>query len=137
VAYRAWQQRPFANRDALYRAMVGEVEAAEPAMKLALLHAHPDLGERSRMSEASAGEQSGAGLDRMRVADYKRLQALNRRYREKFGFPFLFAVKGSTVAEILASLEQRVEASPESEFQEALAQVYRIASFRLQDLVHD
>ena len=87
------------------------------------------------MSDASIGEQAGAGLNRMTPADYQRLQTLNARYREKFAFPFLFAVKGSTVADILAALERRVEAATEVEFQEALAQVYRIASFRLQDAV--
>jgi 2-oxo-4-hydroxy-4-carboxy-5-ureidoimidazoline decarboxylase len=89
------------------------------------------------MSDASLGEQSSVGLDRMSVGDYKRLQSLNRAYREKFGFPFLFAVKGSTVAAILSALERRLDAPPEDEFKEALAQVYQIASFRLRDVVHD
>lgn len=135
VAELAWAHRPYANRDALLAAMVIEVKAAPREIQLALLRAHPDLGARARMSDASIGEQAGVGLDRMTPADYQRLQAMNARYREKFGFPFLFAVKGSTVADILSALERRVEAAPEVEFQEALAQVYRIASFRLQDAV--
>jgi 2-oxo-4-hydroxy-4-carboxy-5-ureidoimidazoline decarboxylase len=137
VAQRAWQHRPFADREALHRAMVHEVRAADREMQLALLRAHPDLGARARMSDASTGEQAGVGLDRMSVADFKKLQSLNLRYREKFGFPFLLAVKGITVADILKSLEQRVERLPEAEFHEALAQVSRIASFRLQVLLHD
>jgi 2-oxo-4-hydroxy-4-carboxy-5-ureidoimidazoline decarboxylase len=135
VADRVWPQRPFADRNALHSAMVREVEAAARSAKLALLRAHPDLGTRARMSDASTGEQSGAGLDRMTPGDFERLQAMNASYREKFGFPFLFAVKGSTVADILNALEQRLASSPEAEFEEALAQVYRIASFRLQDAV--
>jgi 2-oxo-4-hydroxy-4-carboxy-5-ureidoimidazoline decarboxylase len=131
VAEEAWALGPFAGREALHRAMVGLVEAAPYERKLALLRAHPDLGARARMSDASAGEQAGAGLDRMSAADYARLQEMNRRYREKFGFPFLFAVKGSTVPDILEALERRVDAAPDAEFREALAQVYRIAGFRL------
>jgi OHCU decarboxylase len=137
VANRAWQRRPFADSEALLRAMVNEVETADREAKLTLLRAHPDLGARASMSDASIDEQSSVGLDRMSVGDYKRLQTLNRAYRERFGFPFLFAVKGSTVADILAALERRLEAPPEDEFQEALAQVYQIASFRLRDVVHD
>jgi len=137
VANRAWQRKPFADREALFRAMVNEVETADREMQLALLRAHPDLGARASMSDASVGEQSSVGLDRMSVGDYKRLQTLNHAYREKFGFPFLFAVKGSTVADILAALERRLQAPPEDEFKEALAQVYQIASFRLRDVVHD
>jgi 2-oxo-4-hydroxy-4-carboxy-5-ureidoimidazoline decarboxylase len=135
VAEQAWTHRPFASRDALHAAMVREVSAASRERKLALLGAHPNLGTRASMSDASVGEQAGAGLNRMSPSDYQRLQTLNARYRERFAFPFLFAVKGSTVADILAALERRVEAEPEVEFQEALAQVYRIASFRLRDAV--
>jgi 2-oxo-4-hydroxy-4-carboxy-5-ureidoimidazoline decarboxylase len=131
VAERAWPHRPFADRDALHRVMVREVEAADRATKLELLRAHPDLGARARMSDASIGEQAGAGLDRMTPPDYQHLQAMNTQYRERFGFPFLFAVKGSTSADILRALERRMGASPEVEFQEALTQVYRIAYFRL------
>lgn len=135
VAEQAWTHRPFATRDALHAAMVREVSAATRERRLALLRAHPDLGTRATMSDASVGEQAGAGLNRMAPADYQRLQTLNARYREKFAFPFLFAVKGGAVADILAALERRAEAEPAVEFQEALAQVYRIASFRLQDAV--
>ena len=71
----------------------------------------------------------------MSAADFERLQSLNARYRGKFAFPFLFAVKGSTVTAILAALSRRVESSPDAEFHEALTQVYRIASFRLQDVI--
>ena len=113
--------------------MVRQVEGSNRAAKLALLRAHPDLGARARMSDASTGEQAGAGLDRMTAADFERLHAMNRRYRERFGFPFLFAVKGSGVDDILSALERRLAAAPEAEFQEALAQVYRIAGFRLQE----
>jgi 2-oxo-4-hydroxy-4-carboxy-5-ureidoimidazoline decarboxylase len=137
VAQQAWAHRPFADRDALHRAMAQAVEAAPHEARLALLRAHPDLGARARMSDASTGEQAGAGLDRMSAADYQRLQSLNLRYREKFGFPFLFAVKGSGVDDILRALERRVESTPEMEFQEALTQVYRIASLRLQDAIGD
>ena len=85
------------------------------------------------MSAASTGEQSGAGLDSLTPGEFERLQHLNAAYREQFGFPFLFAVKGSTTHDVLAALEQRLRASPGDEFEEALRQVYRIAEFRLRD----
>ena len=87
------------------------------------------------MSAASEGEQAGAGLDRLTAAQYDRLRAANARYRDRFGFPFLFAVKGSTASDILAALEARVDGTWDAEFQTALEQVFRIARFRLQDLV--
>jgi 2-oxo-4-hydroxy-4-carboxy-5-ureidoimidazoline decarboxylase len=131
VAERAWDQRPFSTIDALHAAMVSVVNAAPRAEQLALLRAHPDLGARARMSDASAGEQAGAGLDRLSPSQFERLQRLNGAYREKFGYPFLFAVTGSTTQQILAALEARVSRSHEEEFAEALRQVARIAAFRL------
>ncbi len=135
VAERAWKKRPFADLEALHAAMEAEVENAARKEQLALLCAHPDLGARARMSTASVSEQSGAGLDRLTAEEYERLQKLNTAYRDKFGFPFLYAVKGSTKYDILRALEQRLQETPDQEFRQALTQVYRIALFRLQDTI--
>jgi len=133
VAERAWRMRPFADAPALHRAMVAQVERALPEEQLALLRAHPDLGTRARVSDASSAEQAGAGLDQLTQAEFERLRRLNEDYRDKFGFPFLFAVKGSTKHDILDALERRARASREEEYLVALDQVYRIARFRLED----
>jgi len=135
VAERAWNRRPFASIEQLHDAMMAEVRGAPAEEQLALLRAHPDLGARARMSDASKGEQAGAGLDSLSRADFERLQALNASYRERFGFPFLFAVKGSSTRDILGALEARLPAPAEDELSEALRQVSRIAWFRLQDAV--
>ena len=115
--------------------MVEQVEAASSEEQLALLRAHPDLGTRARVSVASGAEQAGAGLDRLTPPEFERLQRLNTEYRDKFGFPFLFAVKGSTKHDILRALEQRLEDDPEQEYREALRQVFRIARFRIEDSI--
>jgi 2-oxo-4-hydroxy-4-carboxy-5-ureidoimidazoline decarboxylase len=133
VAERAWMMRPFADAQALHRAMVDQVERSRPEDQLSLLRAHPDLGTRARVSEASSAEQAGAGLDQLTQAEFERLQRLNEDYRAKFGFPFLFAVKGSTKHDILDALERRARSSREEEYLVALDQVYRIARFRLED----
>jgi OHCU decarboxylase len=135
VAERAWPRRPFATLAALHAAMVNAVAEASPAEQLSLIRAHPDLGTRARMSAASEGEQSGAGLDRLTPAEFERLNRLNAAYREKFGFPFLYAVRGAGKHSILAALEARLAAEPEAERDAALAQIYRIAQFRLESLI--
>lgn len=134
VAERAWERRPFASLDDLHAAMTGVVAGATEAEQLALLRAHPDLGTRARISEASTGEQRGAGLDRLTPAEFTRLQRLNTDYRRRFGFPFLFAVKGSTTDDVLAALDARSARTHAEEFAEALQQVYKIARFRLEQL---
>ena len=135
VAERAWKHRPFRSRDDLHKVMTDEVGHATRDEQVALLRAHPDLGTRARMTDSSTAEQAGAGLDRMTPHDFERLQTLNTAYRERFGFPFLFAVKGSTAQHILAALESRLCSTADDEFAEALRQVSRIARFRLEDAV--
>jgi 2-oxo-4-hydroxy-4-carboxy-5-ureidoimidazoline decarboxylase len=135
VAERAFDARPFANLDALHAAMKEQVERAPVAERLALLKAHPDLGSRARLSMASTDEQSGAGLDSLTPSEFEQLHGLNAAYRSRFGFPFLLAVKGSTKHDVLRALQARMEATPDDEFREALRQVYRIARFRLEDLI--
>lgn len=135
VAERTWSARPFADLDALHRAMTDQVERATFAEKLALLIAHPDLGTRARLSQASTSEQAGAGLDSLTPNEFEELHRLNTAYRGRFGFPFLLAVKGSTKHDILQALRARIQASPDAEYREALRQVYRIARFRLEGLI--
>ena len=135
VAERAWDAAPFANLDALHQHMTLVVAQAAPDEQLVLLRAHPDLGARARMSEASVGEQAGAGLDRLSPGDFERLARLNTAYRAKFGFPFLYAVKGSTPHQILDARERRLAHEPDEELAEALRQVGRIARFRLETFV--
>jgi 2-oxo-4-hydroxy-4-carboxy-5-ureidoimidazoline decarboxylase len=137
VAERAWSARPFEGVEALHTAMSYELARAKCEEQLALLRAHPDLGSRARISRASTGEQAGAGLDQLNPHEFERLHELNSAYRNKFGFPFLFAVKGSTKHDILQALEKRLEASPEQEYEEALRQVQRIARFRLLEMIQE
>ncbi|MEQ1756970.1 MAG: 2-oxo-4-hydroxy-4-carboxy-5-ureidoimidazoline decarboxylase [Vicinamibacterales bacterium] len=135
VAERAWARRPFGDLDDLHTAMVDAMESADASQRLALLRAHPDLGARARMSTASATEQAGAGLDRLSADEFERLHRMNAEYRDRFGFPFIYAVRGSTTHDILAALDARRQNMPGEEMAEALRQVTRIARFRLEDLL--
>ena len=87
------------------------------------------------MSPASHREQTDAGLSALSSDQLQRLRALNAAYREKFGFPFLYAIKGSTTQDIVDALERRLPSTREAEQQEALRQVYRIARFRLEEVI--
>ena len=52
----------------------------------------------------------------------------------RFGFPFVMAVKGSDRHAILAAFEERLGNDAASEFERAIAEIHRIARFRLNDL---
>jgi len=135
VAERTWASRPFLSLEDLAHKMNAEVEAASEDELLALLCAHPELGTRLKVSASSATEQAGAGLDQLTQAEYDALQSLNDVYRAKFGFPFIYAVKGSDKADILVALSVRIDSDPETEFKQALWEVSRIARFRLEGIV--
>jgi 2-oxo-4-hydroxy-4-carboxy-5-ureidoimidazoline decarboxylase len=137
VAERAFAWHPFASLDALHGAMQRAVMSASDEEKLALLRAHPELLgklEAARLTESSRSEQASAGLDRCTPDEKARMQALNAQYREKFGFPFIVAVKGLDWAGIIARMEERLPNSREAELAAALAEVGRIARFRLEAL---
>lgn len=135
VAEQVWVLRPWKRVSSLHRVMCQTVQDAPDEAKLALIKAHPDLGSRAKMADASVNEQKGAGLDRLSLEEFEKIQKLNTAYVQKFGFPFIFAVKGRTKEDIFASMEARLANSLEAEFEEALSQIYKIAGFRLADTV--
>ncbi|WP_191059947.1 2-oxo-4-hydroxy-4-carboxy-5-ureidoimidazoline decarboxylase, partial [Geminicoccus harenae] len=83
----------------------------------------------------SAKEQASAGLDRLTEEEHARFHALNDAYRAKFGFPFIMAVKRAGKAQILAGFEARLPNDVATETVTALAQIDRIAAFRLAELI--
>jgi 2-oxo-4-hydroxy-4-carboxy-5-ureidoimidazoline decarboxylase len=135
IAERAWPKRPFATLDGLHDALVAEVASADSHQQLQLLQAHPELGTSAALSPASDAEQTGAGLRQWPQFDRQRLQTLTSAYRAKFGFPFLYAVRGATAESILNALEARLASTRDAESAEALRQAARIARFRLEDLI--
>lgn len=133
VARRVWAERPFESVEEVEHSMREVVEAAPRSERLALLRAHPDLGERTEMTDASESEQASAGLNQLSPSQYEAFQRMNRTYREQFGFPFIMAVKGESVAAIRAAMERRLDHSQSDEFRTALDEVHEIARLRLAD----
>jgi OHCU decarboxylase len=122
--------------EGLHGALIQVLRAADRAKKLALIRAHPDLAGRLAIADMTAdsqGEQASAGLDRLSLQERDRFLALNEAYKEKFGFPFIMAVKGRSKEEILLSFEERLGHDPEQEFERALAEIEKIALLRLKE----
>ncbi|EHS51744.1 OHCU decarboxylase [Rhizobium sp. PDO1-076] len=107
--------------------------------RLGVLRAHPDLAGKlaiaGDLTEDSRKEQAGAGLDRLSPDEHQRFTQLNTAYTEKFGFPFIVAVKGLSKGDILAAFEKRIDNSREQELDTACLQVEKIARLRLESLI--
>ncbi|UDY37388.1 2-oxo-4-hydroxy-4-carboxy-5-ureidoimidazoline decarboxylase [Dermatobacter hominis] len=135
LADAAFGSAPFADLDALVDGFHAAAHALDDEARLALLRAHPQLGARRPMADASIDEQRSVGLDRMDDDVARRLAAGNADYVERHGFPFIIAVRGRTQAEVLDELERRLPRSTEEEADEAFAQVQEIAALRIRRLV--
>jgi 2-oxo-4-hydroxy-4-carboxy-5-ureidoimidazoline decarboxylase len=135
IAATVWQQRPFTNRADLHAKMLAIVQALTLEDQLTLILAHPDLGSKARMAITSVQEQASAGLDQLTPGEYERFLELNQRYRGKFGFPFIIAVKHHSKASILEAFQQRLGNSIAQEQQQALAEIGEIARLRLESCV--
>ncbi|MBE9107838.1 2-oxo-4-hydroxy-4-carboxy-5-ureidoimidazoline decarboxylase [Nodosilinea sp. LEGE 07298] len=135
IAAQVWPQRPFTSVANLHQRMVSVVQAMTPEDKLALIKAHPDLGTRVAMAEASVAEQSKAGLSNLSSEEYHQFQALNQQYKEKFGVPFILAVAGHTKTSILENFTNRLCNSTDVELAAALQEIEKIALSRLDSWV--
>ena len=139
IAEAAWAARPFPSVDALHGAMVAVLERATEERKLALIRAHPELAGKEAatgtMTAESVGEQASAGLDRCSPEELRALRSGNRAYHEKFGFPFVMAVKGRSRSEILAALTARIDNTRQVEFGISLEEIVKIARLRLAALL--
>jgi OHCU decarboxylase len=111
------------------------VDNADTGKQLTLIRAHPDLAGRAQVAGEltvdSTAEQASAGLDQCSRVEYEKFQALNDAYRQKFGFPFVMAVRGSSRAEILDAFSARLQNDYAEEFETALAEIHKIARLRL------
>ena len=142
VAERAESMLPEdAGIDEIGNAMAQCVDAAPGERQLELIRAHPDLAGRAQvageLTADSESEQASAGLDRCSPAEFDTLQELNAAYRRKFGFPFVMAVRGSSVDNIIRAFGQRLENDYESEFRTAIGEIHKIARLRLETLRND
>ena len=106
--------------------------------KLALIRAHPDLAGKAavagELTVDSVVEQQSARLDQCSAEEFEKFQALNRQYRDKFGFPFIMAVRNSNRRQILETFESRLENDATTEFDMALMEIHKIARLRLEAL---
>ena len=136
IAEELYVQKPFNSYEELSLKMINIFETCSKEKKLEILNAHPNLADKMRISSLtpdSKEEQHNAGLDQCTEVEFNEFKKLNDAYK-KFGFPFILAVKGKNKNEILNNFRKRVSSEPEMEFDEAIKQVKKIASLRLEIL---
>jgi chitin deacetylase len=139
VAERAWRKQPFGSREALHEEMMAVVREASREEQLALIRAHPELAgkeaDEGTLTADSSSEQGRLGFTRLTREEFLKMQDLNRRYRGKFGFPCIVALKLHASREtVMREMEGRMKNSLEKEIQSALEQIGHISRGRLEKL---
>ncbi|WP_147127776.1 allantoinase PuuE [Shimia ponticola] len=121
----------------VHSALARIFRSADDDKRLGVLNAHPDLAGKlaaaGRLTAESTAEQAGAGLDMLTDEERATFTELNETYTQKFGFPFIIAVKDNTKATILDAFHKRINSDRDTEFAEACRQVERIAELRLEE----
>ncbi len=142
VAEKAWDAGLGTDADlpdGLARALMEVVNAQDKNRLMKLIRNHPDLAGKAaiagKLTEESTTEQSSAGIDQCTNEEFEKFTSLNDRYKHKFGFPFIMAVRDSNRHAILGAFEQRLHNNREQEFNRALEEIHKIARFRLADLL--
>ena len=128
------------NAASMAALMRSVVDAASYEDKHEILRSHPDWAGRLSLADrtkSSQSEQAEAGLDRCTHEELKQFRRLNGIYINKFGFPFIFAVKGFHRTEILGAFHIRAGHGRDEEFKTAIEQVHRIARLRLETIADE
>lgn len=112
--------------------------SANEQEQLGVIIAHPDLAGKAaragKLTAESTNEQSSAGISSLTEDEFQQFTELNDTYKARFNFPFIMAVKGSNKHAILSGFQERIHNTPEQEFNRALAEINKIAGFRLADM---
>jgi OHCU decarboxylase len=140
VAEGAWRRKetlgPFASADDLHRAMMRTVKEASPEKQLALVRAHPELAGGEALTADSTSEQARLGFNRLTRDELERMNGLNRRYRAKFGFPCIVALRLHANREsVMREMERRLGNNADTELAGALEQIGHITRGRLDKLL--
>ncbi len=142
IAESALKMRPFASWAHLKHCMAQVLNYAGKDAQIGLIRAHPELAGkamvRKELTAESTNEQTKAGLTDCTAEEFAKIHALNAAYKQKFGWPFILAVRGPRGVglnkhQIMASFERRLQGHPEFELAECLRNIHRIVEIRLND----
>ena len=137
IAERAWDKRPFRSLDDLHRTMMSTLAVSTQDEKLRLVRAHPELAGGEPLTVSSSSEQGRLGFHALSNEERAEMNDLNRRYREKFGFPCIVALRlHADRASVMREMRRRLANDTPTELANALEQIGHITRGRLEKLLH-
>jgi len=137
IAQKLYNKKPFKDFQDLSSKMIDIFENTSKKNQKEILCAHPDLANKTKirfLTQESKKEQNSAGLDQCTEEEFEKFKDLNDKYKKKFGFPFIIAVKGKNKLKILNDFKKRITYDINIEFTESKKQVKKIANIRLNEI---
>jgi OHCU decarboxylase len=131
----AARARPLRSSEALMRVLSDAVhQTTSAAQKSAILAAHDRLAITpvKELGADALREQKSTGLLALDAQRQRRFLTLNEAYEAKFGHPFVMAVSGKPIDEILEQMERRLGNTVETELTNGTVQLLRVAELRLE-----
>ena len=135
IADEAFNLKPFKDSNDLIVKMMNIYDKSSDTKIIDIFNLHPKLAIEKKLTSFSSKEQANAKLNLCTKEELIEFERLNLDYQEKFGFPFIIAVKGKTKNELLKNFKERIKNNYNIEFKEAKLQVKKIASIRLEEIL--
>ena len=135
ISEKVFDKKPFKNLESFVSEIIGIYENSDNKTILEILNLHPELAVEKKLTVDSEIEQSKANLKQCTPEEFDEFKKLNLKYKKKFNFPFIIAVKGKNKNEILNYFRERIKNSLDEEFVQAKKQVKKIATFRLEEII--
>ena len=135
IADSAYGLKPYKNSKELLKTMMKIYENSTKQDYLKIFNSHPELVVERNLTKDSKSEQNNSNLNQCNDEEFNEFQILNSKYKKKFGFPFIIAVKGKNKGKILYNFRKRIKNEINLEFKEAKEQVKKIAHSRLNKII--
>ncbi|MFD2177955.1 2-oxo-4-hydroxy-4-carboxy-5-ureidoimidazoline decarboxylase [Veronia pacifica] len=131
----AANDRPFVSIDAMCEAIENVIRSLPEHELVSFFNAHPELAgmeaQEGTMTEASTGEQGRLGLLSLQKDQLSKLKSMNVEYRERFGFPFIIALRlQASLLTVFDEFEQRLTNSRELEVENATREIMQVVQGR-------
>jgi OHCU decarboxylase len=137
IAERAWHKRPFRSLEALHSTMMDVIRNETREKQLALVRAHPELAGAEALTVDSSSEQGRLGFNALSKTELQQMTDLNRRYRERFGFPCIVALRlHENRASVMSEMQRRIASDADTELANTLEQIDHITRGRLEKLLN-
>jgi len=124
-------EEPFPSGAAMLARAREILEALSEPEQIAVINAHPRIGERSDRVSALSFKEQGYDRDTTPPEVLRRLATLNEEYEQKFGFRFVVFVNRRSKEAIVPVLEARLRGTRDEERRTALREILAIAEDRL------